>query len=149
MARWPWGSGAVHWPQIWDLPKILPRGRRGFKSRTGRSIYTNTNSLHAETRVKEAFYGDLHNLLQHVDSKDKPLMLGDFNARVGRDFEVWKGVLCRHGIGNCQDNGRLHLEFCSEHQLVITSTLFQVQSNMEVPTLQTGAPLPLRLISPV
>ena len=44
---------------------------------------------------------------------------------MGRDFELWKGVLCRHGIGNCNDNGRLLLEFCSEHQLVITSTLFQ------------------------
>ena len=41
-----------------------------------------------ETGVKVAFYRDLHNLLQQVDSKDKLLILGDFNASVGRDFEV-------------------------------------------------------------
>ena len=82
-------------------------------------------ALQAETGVNEAFYRNLHNLLQQVDFKDKLLILGDFNARVGRDFELWKGVSRRHGIGNCNDNGRLLLEFCSEHQLVIANTLFQ------------------------
>ena len=86
------------------------------------SVYAPT--LRAETGVKEAFYRDLHNLLQQVNSKDKLLILEGFNTRVGRDFELWKGVLGRHGIGNCNDNGQLLLEFCSEHQLVITNTLF-------------------------
>ena len=49
------------------------------------SVYAPT--LQAETGVKEAFYRDLHNLLQQNDSKDKLLILGDFNARVGREFE--------------------------------------------------------------
>ena len=44
---------------------------------------------------------------------------------MGRDLELWKGVLGRHGIGNCNDKGSLLLEFCSEHQLVVTNTLFQ------------------------
>ena len=44
--------------------------------------------LQAKTGVKEAFYHDLNNLLQQVDSKDKLLILGDFNARLGRDFEL-------------------------------------------------------------
>ena len=83
------------------------------------SVYAPT--LQAETGVKKAFYRDLHNLLLQVDSKDKLLILGDFNARVGRDFELWKEVHSRHGTGNCNDNGRLLLEFCSEHQLVITN----------------------------
>ena len=86
------------------------------------SVYAPT--LQVEIGVKEAFYRDLHNLLQQVDSKDKLLILGDFNTRVGRDFELWKGVLGRQGIGNCNDNERLLLEFCSEHQLVIPTTCF-------------------------
>ena len=81
--------------------------------------------------MKEAFYRDLHNLLQQVDSKTKLLILGDFNARVGRDFELLKGVVGRHGIDNCDDNGRLLLEFCSEHQLVITNTLLQQKDRFE------------------
>ena len=90
-----------------------------------------TPILRAETGVKEAFYSDLHNLPQQVDSKDKFLILEDFNARVGRDFELWKGVLGRPGTGNCNDNGHLLLEFCSEHQLVITNTPFQQRDRFE------------------
>ena len=81
------------------------------------SVYAPT--LQAEIGVKEAFYRDRHNLLQQVDSKDK------LNARVGLDFELWKGVLGTNRIGNCNDNGYLLLEFCSEHQLIINKTLFQ------------------------
>ena len=47
------------------------------------SVYAPT--LQAETGLKEAFDRDLHNLLQQADSKDKLLILGDFNARVGQD----------------------------------------------------------------
>ena len=81
--------------------------------------------LQAEIGVKEAFYRDLRNLLQQAESKDKVLILGDLDARVEQDFELWKGVLCKHGIDNCNDNRRLLLEFCSEHQLFITNILFQ------------------------
>ena len=73
------------------------------------SVYAPT--LQADTGLKEA-YCDLLDLLQQADSNDKLLILGDFNTRVGGDFELWKGVLGRHGIGNCNDNGRLLLEFC-------------------------------------
>ena len=82
-------------------------------------------TLQAETGVKEAFSRDLHNSLQQVDPKYKLLSLVDFSARVGRDFELLKGVICRHGTGSSNDKGRLLLVFCSEHQLVVTNTLFQ------------------------
>ena len=45
------------------------------------SVYAPT--LQTETGVKETFFLDLHNLLQQVDSKDKLLILGDFNAKAG------------------------------------------------------------------
>ena len=79
-------------------------------------------TLQAETGAKEAFYRGLDNFLQQAYSKDKFLTLRNFNPRVGQDFELWKEVLDRYGIGNCNDNGRLLLEFCSENQLIITNT---------------------------
>lgn len=88
-------------------------------------------TLRAEPAEKERFYSDLRRLLQSTPAADKVLILGDFNARVGRDTEAWKGVLGRHGVGNCNDNGRLLLEFCSEQQLTITSTIFQQRDNLK------------------
>ena len=74
-------------------------------------------TLQDETGVEKTFYHHLYNLLQQADSKDKLLVVGDLNARMGRDFELCKGVLGRHGIGNCDDNWCLLLEYSSDHQL--------------------------------
>ncbi|XP_076467573.1 uncharacterized protein LOC143298578 [Babylonia areolata] len=87
------------------------------------SVYAPT--LQADAVTKEAFYSELSFLLRKVDKEDKILIMGDFNARVGRDHIIWPGVIGRHGIGNCNDNGRLLLEFCTKHSLSVTNTLFQ------------------------
>ena len=39
VARWPRSLGEVHWPQIWDLPKIPPGGWHGIKSSTRQNIH--------------------------------------------------------------------------------------------------------------
>uniref|UniRef100_A0A2C9M3N3 Endonuclease/exonuclease/phosphatase domain-containing protein n=1 Tax=Biomphalaria glabrata TaxID=6526 RepID=A0A2C9M3N3_BIOGL len=57
--------------------------------------------------------------------------MGNFNARVGNDYSAWPGVLGRHGIGNCNDNGRHLLELCSEAKLAITNTFFQQKSSFK------------------
>lgn len=90
------------------------------------SVYAPT--LQAHPAEKGKFYADLHNLVQNVPANDKVIALGDFNARVGRDSEAWKGVLGMHGVGNCNDNGRLLLESCAEQEMTITNTIFQKDS---------------------
>ena len=65
----------------------LRRPIQDNKFATVHSVYA---TMQAETGVNEVFYRGLHNLLQQVDSKDKLLILGDFDARVERDFELWK-----------------------------------------------------------
>ena len=42
---------------------------------------------------------------------------------------MWKGILGNHGVGNCNDNGRLLLEFCAEQELTITNTIFQQKNS--------------------
>ena len=95
------------------------------------SVYAPT--LQADMDVKEAFYNtELRSILTGINKDDKILIMGDFNARVGRDYDsnCWPRVR-QHGIGNCNDNGRLLLELCAEMDLCITNTLFQQKARFK------------------
>jgi len=76
--------------------------------------------------VKDQFYENLDTLLSSVSSTDKLILLGDFNARVGRDSTSWEGVIGRSGVGNCNSNGLRLLELCSSYNLLITNTIFRL-----------------------
>ena len=74
---------------------------------------------------KEAFYNELANTLRQIPQKDKLLLMGDFNARIGRDSDKWPLVMGKHGIGKCNSNGELLLALCSEFELIVTNTMFK------------------------
>ena len=74
--------------------------------------------------VKDKFYEDLNRVIAAVPKADKLILLGDFNARVGSDSTAWEGVIGKHGVGKCNSNGLLLLQTCSEHELLITNTIF-------------------------
>ena len=76
-------------------------------------------------------YIDLRSRLRNVPANDKIVILGDFNAREGRDADTWKGVLGKHGIGNCNENGYILLELWAEQQLRITNTVFQQKDRLK------------------
>ena len=88
-------------------------------------------TLQADPATKEAFYSELGNLPSEVNTTDKILVMGDFNARVGRDFDVWPGGLGRHRVGNCNDNGRLLQELYAEQGLGTTHTVYQQKARFK------------------
>ena len=56
---------------------------------------------------------------------DKLLLIGDFNARIGRDNDKLPLVMGKHGIGKRNSNGELLLALCSEFELIVTNTIFK------------------------
>ena len=86
------------------------------------NVYAPTMDSSEEDKV--SFYLSLHEVVQKVPPVDKIIILGDFNARVGRDFETWT-VLGRHGVGKCNSNGLRLLQFCSEMLFYIGNTMFR------------------------
>ena len=76
--------------------------------------------------VKDKFYDDLDSVISAAPRTDKLLLLGDFNARVGTDHQIWEGVIGSEGVGKCNSNGLLLLRKCAEHELLITNTVFRL-----------------------
>ena len=92
--------------------------------------YLTLVSVYAPTQtnddcIKEQFYDDLDKVIRDVPTKNKLVIMGDFNARVGSNSTNWKGVLGPHGVGKESLNGILLLAKCAQHQLAITGTLFR------------------------
>ena len=81
--------------------------------------------------AKECFYEDLEQVIHHTPHTDKLILLGDFNARVGKCSESWEKVIGPHGIGKVNTNGTLLLSLCARHELVITNTLFQQRNSVK------------------
>ena len=96
------------------------------------SNYVTLVSVYAPTmtnpdEAKDIFYQQLDEVIRNVPSRDKLIVMGDFNARVGADYTAWTNIIGTHGIGRENANGKLLLSLCSRHNLAITNTFFQLK----------------------
>ena len=83
--------------------------------------------------IKSHLVSKFSGLLKSMDSviyaaprTDKLILLGDFNARVGTDHQIWEGVIGSEGVGKCNSNVLLLLKKCAEYELLITNTVFRL-----------------------
>ncbi|XP_064101351.1 uncharacterized protein LOC135212004 [Macrobrachium nipponense] len=87
----------------------------GYKHATVISAYPPT--FLAEDQTKELFYAALDTVLTAIPNEDKVILLGDFNARVRGDSDIWRGSIGKEGVGKINANGTLLLSKCVEHDL--------------------------------
>ena len=114
------------------LMKLQLRLRSGL---TAVLVSAYAPTMTATEDEKEAFYESLNAVIKSVPYKHKLFILGDFNARVGRDYSTWPRVLGHHSVGNENSNGSLLLQTCNQNELAITNTYFQ-QANKYKTTWQ-------------
>ena len=94
------------------------------------SVYAPTLCSSAET--KDVFYEELESTIKEIPATEHLYLLGDFNARVGTDYESWPRSIGHFGVGKPNENGQRLLELCSYHDLCITNTFFSTKPNHRV-----------------
>ncbi|XP_047111837.1 uncharacterized protein LOC124788611 [Schistocerca piceifrons] len=85
-------------------------------------------TLDSDEDTKNQFYHQLNSTLSKIPIQDKLILLGDFNARMGRDNRFWREVMGKQGVVNCNANGLLLLGLCAEHELFISNTQFRLRN---------------------
>ena len=78
--------------------------------------------------MKEEFYYALQATLDTVARRDFIILMGDFNAKTGKESDVWRNNLEKFGAGDCNDNGKRLLKMCCNNSLCITNTHFKQKS---------------------
>ena len=84
-------------------------------------VYAPTSN--AEEVEVERFFEDLQDLVELIPKKDVLFIIGDWNAKVGR--QETPGATGKFGLGIWNEAGQRLIESCQENALVIANTLFQ------------------------
>ena len=94
------------------------------------SVYAPTLSSSAE--AKDEFYEDLETTIRDIPATEDLYLLGDFNARVGSDYDSWPRTIGHFGVGKLNENRQRLFELCSYHDLCITNTFFSTKTHHRV-----------------
>ena len=62
-------------------------------------IATYEPTMSSSEEYQDKFYEELNEVVETTSKSYKLSILGEFNARVGTNYETWNGVLRKHGIG--------------------------------------------------
>ena len=92
--------------------------------------YAPTNPAEEEVKIK--FYDDLQRVINKVPPHDVLIVMGDLNAKVGRDNTGYERNMGKFGRGERNENGEKFLDFCVNNDLAIGGTLF---NHLDIHTL--------------
>jgi len=103
-----------------------------FKTSCGKTtivqVHAPTDAHSSEEEVEE-FYSDLQNTIQRVSSKDLLIVMGDYNAKVGSDSDMWRDEF-PDGVTKNEINWLIDGNAMSQHVSHFRNQmLFQISTN--------------------
>ena len=83
-------------------------------------------TIAATDEEMERFYQDLSQAVKQVLKGDILLVMGDFNAKVGRrEPSAVSSAVGLYGLGKTNEAGEQLEDFCLEHELALANTMFK------------------------
>jgi endonuclease/exonuclease/phosphatase family metal-dependent hydrolase len=95
---------------------------------TGRFFNTTIICVHAPTEEKDDFYEDLERLYMKAPKHDIKVLMGDFNAKVGKETGLTPNIGKYNLHEETNNNGWRMIDFAITKNMAISSTLFQHNS---------------------
>ena len=91
----------------------------------------------------ERFYSHLNEIILSTPTADKLTILGDFNARLGKDTVTWKNIIGSHGIGKTATvlsscPYALNTTSSSQTQLSANQHITSLHGNIRAPSTGTS-----------
>lgn len=72
----------------------------------------------------EQFYETLRRALKYTKGNEMCIIMGDFNAKIGRGSV--EGIVGEHGLGERNERGDRLVQFCREEDFIIMNTWFRL-----------------------
>ncbi|XP_073668649.1 uncharacterized protein [Paramisgurnus dabryanus] len=85
--------------------------------------YSPTND--ADKEAKENFYNSLQTVVNELPKRDIKILMGDLNAKIGKDNLGKELIMGTQALGEMNENGELFTDFCAFNDLVIGGSVFQ------------------------
>ena len=86
-------------------------------------VYAPTSTAGEEDQ--ESFYNDLQSIIDRTPKGDVVVVIGDFNAKVGKHTGGKGDTIGGHGLGEQNEAGERLVEFCDGNSLRIMNTWFE------------------------
>jgi exonuclease III len=106
-------------------PRLITASFKTKKKRINMNIvqcYAPTND--SDKDAKEDFYSRLQTIIQSYSGRDITIVMGDFNAKIGRDNTGYEEVMGQQGLGEMNENGERFADLCAANNLVIGGSVF-------------------------
>ena len=77
------------------------------------------------TSEYQTFVDKVNDALLRVSAIESTVLMGDFNAYVGTDTDMWKGVIGKRGVTGVNENRMYLLQLCCSNGFRFMNTFFQ------------------------